>query len=426
MPGRSGRATVRSGPPRSSLVPGAPISRAWDSIPSVREQEQIAEAQQRRAATLSAAERRAELVVGGGFVLGRRPSPRAVPADGRVLAPASRGCLHGRARARPARRVRPRQRLHGAEPAGVRPAAVHPAAGARAARRRRRARAPPTCPTSCAASCSRCACCASSAAPGSRSGRPPSWPRAGAPAPADGGAARARRRARRPARAATSARRPSCEAAPARRDLREQLREAWVYAIDLALTPVGLARRLARRRDAVGGARDRAAARRPRHLRPRARAAASRASLELNNAYRGTALVLGDVVEADDGYTGEHCRGVVALALDVGGGSGSTRTALRNLEFGALLHDVGKVAIPKEIINKPGHARPGRVGDHQDAHDRGPAHARSRRRLHERRRRGSSAPTTSAGTAAATPTGWPARRSRSRRASSPAATPGTR
>ena len=27
---------------------------------------------------------------------------------------------------------------------------------------------------------------------------------------------------------------------------------------------------------------------------------------------------------------------------------------LRNLEFGALLHDVGKVAIPKEIINKPG------------------------------------------------------------------------
>jgi HD-GYP domain-containing protein (c-di-GMP phosphodiesterase class II) len=26
----------------------------------------------------------------------------------------------------------------------------------------------------------------------------------------------------------------------------------------------------------------------------------------------------------------------------------------RNLEFGALLHDVGKIAIPKEIINKPG------------------------------------------------------------------------
>ena len=28
--------------------------------------------------------------------------------------------------------------------------------------------------------------------------------------------------------------------------------------------------------------------------------------------------------------------------------------ALRDLEFGALLHDVGKIAVPKEIINKPG------------------------------------------------------------------------
>ena len=39
--------------------------------------------------------------------------------------------------------------------------------------------------------------------------------------------------------------------------------------------------------------------------------------LELNNAYRGTALVLGDVVEADDDYTGQHCKGVVGLALAV-------------------------------------------------------------------------------------------------------------
>ena len=30
----------------------------------------------------------------------------------------------------------------------------------------------------------------------------------------------------------------------------------------------------------------------------------------------------------------------------------------RNLEFGALLHDVGKIAIPKEIINKPGKLDP--------------------------------------------------------------------
>jgi putative nucleotidyltransferase with HDIG domain len=80
--------------------------------------------------------------------------------------------------------------------------------------------------------------------------------------------------------------------------------------------------------------------------------------LELSNAYRGTALVLGDVVEADDSYTGEHCKSVVALALDMADRLGLSAEQRRNLEFAALLHDVGKVAIPKEIINKPGKLDP--------------------------------------------------------------------
>jgi putative nucleotidyltransferase with HDIG domain len=76
--------------------------------------------------------------------------------------------------------------------------------------------------------------------------------------------------------------------------------------------------------------------------------------IELNDAYRGTALVLGDVVESDDAYTGEHCRGVVRLALDVADELGLDPQRRRYVEFGALLHDVGKLAVPKEIINKPG------------------------------------------------------------------------
>jgi HD-GYP domain-containing protein (c-di-GMP phosphodiesterase class II) len=76
--------------------------------------------------------------------------------------------------------------------------------------------------------------------------------------------------------------------------------------------------------------------------------------IELNDAYRGTALVLGDVVEADDAYTGEHCRGVVRLAVSVARALGLDAERCRNVEFSALLHDVGKIAIPNEIINKPG------------------------------------------------------------------------
>jgi HD-GYP domain-containing protein (c-di-GMP phosphodiesterase class II) len=77
-------------------------------------------------------------------------------------------------------------------------------------------------------------------------------------------------------------------------------------------------------------------------------------ALELSAAYRGTAFLLGDVVEADDAYTGAHSRDVVELALAVGTELGLGAQEMRDVEFVALLHDVGKVRIPKEIINKPG------------------------------------------------------------------------
>jgi HD-GYP domain-containing protein (c-di-GMP phosphodiesterase class II) len=42
------------------------------------------------------------------------------------------------------------------------------------------------------------------------------------------------------------------------------------------------------------------------------------------------------------------------LALTVAQDLGMDSIEQRNVEFGALLHDVGKIAIPNEIINKPG------------------------------------------------------------------------
>jgi HD-GYP domain-containing protein (c-di-GMP phosphodiesterase class II) len=77
-------------------------------------------------------------------------------------------------------------------------------------------------------------------------------------------------------------------------------------------------------------------------------------ALELSHAYRGTALLLGDVVEADDAYTGLHSRDVVSLVLDVCDTLGVDGRERRDAEFAALLHDVGKIKIPSEIINKPG------------------------------------------------------------------------
>ena len=84
------------------------------------------------------------------------------------------------------------------------------------------------------------------------------------------------------------------------------------------------------------------------------RAARVEQTLELSGAYRGTALLLGDVIEADDEYTGQHTQDVVELTIAVADRLGVDEETRRAAEFGALLHDVGKVAIPNEIINKPG------------------------------------------------------------------------
>ena len=136
--------------------------------------------------------------------------------------------------------------------------------------------------------------------------------------------------------------------------LREQAPEcAWVYLVDVLLAPFGFL-------VALGAAEREWVVLFPFSifamlaLFSREREQRMDSLVELNEAYRGTALVLGDVIEFDDAYTGVHTYGVVDLATRV-----ATRMQLdagqqRNVEFGALLHDVGKIAVPKEIINKPG------------------------------------------------------------------------
>lgn len=140
--------------------------------------------------------------------------------------------------------------------------------------------------------------------------------------------------------------------------VREQLGDAWVYVIDAALTGVGVA---------VGkempGAPYAVLAVVPvlglLWMFAHDRKARLDSLLELNDTYRGTALLLGDVISADDDYTGEHSQDVVALAMAVADRLGLDPDRRRNLEFGALLHDVGKIAIPKEILHKPGKLDPG-------------------------------------------------------------------
>jgi HD-GYP domain-containing protein (c-di-GMP phosphodiesterase class II) len=135
---------------------------------------------------------------------------------------------------------------------------------------------------------------------------------------------------------------------------RVQLRAmVWVYAIDAGLAPVGLAVAFATESSPYGVV---LALPLVALLSVFARERRVRIDheLELRDAYRGTAFLLGDVVEADDEYTGVHSRDVVELTLKVADELGLSARDRRDAEFAALLHDVGKVRVPNSIINKPG------------------------------------------------------------------------
>lgn len=61
---------------------------------------------------------------------------------------------------------------------------------------------------------------------------------------------------------------------------------------------------------------------------------------------------LSDIKSVDD-YTFEHSLNVCILSLIMGIGLGFDRDSLAKLGVGALLHDIGKLFIPKEILKKP-------------------------------------------------------------------------
>ena len=132
------------------------------------------------------------------------------------------------------------------------------------------------------------------------------------------------------------------------------LREArFALRVDVLLAPIGLVA-------AVAAADEPIAALLVLALIPllrgfeREREARIAHSLELGRAYRGTALLLRDLLEEDDEYTGHHTEDVVELTAAVAQEMGVDEDTQREAEMGALLHDIGKIAVPDEIINKPG------------------------------------------------------------------------
>jgi len=70
--------------------------------------------------------------------------------------------------------------------------------------------------------------------------------------------------------------------------------------------------------------------------------------------YRETLASLSNALEAKDQYTSEHTEEVVRLAVSLAAELGLEHELVRQVELGAVLHDIGKVRVPESILNKPG------------------------------------------------------------------------
>ncbi|HXL52136.1 MAG TPA: HD domain-containing phosphohydrolase [Gemmatimonadales bacterium] len=75
---------------------------------------------------------------------------------------------------------------------------------------------------------------------------------------------------------------------------------------------------------------------------------------ELETTYFAVVLEWGQSIESTDSYTFGHCERVAQHAMAVARVVGLDDTSQTTIRLGAYLHDLGKVRVPHEILNKPG------------------------------------------------------------------------
>jgi putative two-component system response regulator len=74
----------------------------------------------------------------------------------------------------------------------------------------------------------------------------------------------------------------------------------------------------------------------------------------LKKAHLDSVKVLAEAIDAKDPYTRGHSDRVRQMSLQIANSLGFTQERMEILEYGALLHDIGKIGIKDEILRKPG------------------------------------------------------------------------
>ena len=76
--------------------------------------------------------------------------------------------------------------------------------------------------------------------------------------------------------------------------------------------------------------------------------------IQLETAMQSTLQAVANVVEAHDPYTAGHERRVGIISADIAREMGWSEEKCHTLQFIGLVHDIGKMSIPAEILSKPG------------------------------------------------------------------------
>lgn len=75
---------------------------------------------------------------------------------------------------------------------------------------------------------------------------------------------------------------------------------------------------------------------------------------QLEHAYQASLIMLANAIELRDHYTRGHVERVRDYAICIARNLGWTKTRMSQIEFGSILHDIGKIQISKAVLTKPG------------------------------------------------------------------------
>lgn len=77
-------------------------------------------------------------------------------------------------------------------------------------------------------------------------------------------------------------------------------------------------------------------------------------SAKLEKSLDGTVTTIGKISELKDPYTAGHQSHVARIAVAIAQEMRLSEDCIRGINMGAMIHDVGKIQIPSDILNKPG------------------------------------------------------------------------